>query len=161
MKLLAIDPASSKCGIARFFEGKFTWSTTLHSGCDLPLARRLDIASQLLPFIVISDIVYAEEPFLLGKANTGMQRLLGMLERLTTGSVQFLHPMSVKKHFSPFSTSKLDLALAIGERLETEEEREMLADLIAEEKWDETDAVAIGLIGVERTRNATQERKIQ
>jgi Holliday junction resolvasome RuvABC endonuclease subunit len=145
MRILAIDPASNKCGIARFNNGVLIETRTLISNAKTPLFRRLDIAFQLAPFIVDADAVVSEEPFLKGKNNNGMQRLLGMIEKVTNGHVYFYHPLTVKKSLGSGSLDKLEVALASGEKLQFQHEQEILAEAIRREAFDETDAVAIGL----------------
>lgn len=145
MKLLAIDPASNKCGIARFENGVLVETRTLISTAKTPLFRRLDIAFQLAPFIAEADEIASEEPFLKGKNNQGMQRLLGMIEKVTNGHVHFFHPLTVKKTLGSGTLDKIEVALAAGELLEFQHEQEVLADAIRREAFDESDAVAIGL----------------
>lgn len=143
-RFLAVDPGSNKLGLAFFISGCLIATKTLISTEITPLKRRLDMVDKLSVFVETVDKVASEEPFLQGQNNTGMQRLLGGIELLTNGNVQFVHPMTLKKFTGSGSSDKLDMALAIGERL-TEKEQEILADAINREAWDETDAVAVGM----------------
>lgn len=154
MRVLAIDPASNKCGIAVFDDNALEKTLTLVSTAKTPLTRRLDIAIQLAPLIATADVIVSEEPFLQGKNNNGMQRLLGMIEKISGGSVVFFHPMSIKKALGSGTLDKLAVALAAGERLVTDGEKEMLAQVIDREAWDESDAIAIGLTYI--TQGATK-----
>lgn len=150
MKLLAIDPASYKCGVALFDNKVLVQTMTLVSKGATPLERRLDIMKQLSAVILSSEEVCSEEPLLLGRNNNFMQRLLGMIEFVSGGQVSFIHPMTLKKQLGGGKKDKLEMALAAGERLVTDTEKEILADAIAREAWDETDAVAVGLAHIMR-----------
>lgn len=149
--LLAIDPASSKTGLAFFdLETKELIETRLIQ-CDnqrAEIAARIDsVLSEEWATRQILDIA-CEEPFLQGRANTGMQRLLGMIEFIATNvatPVSFYHPSTVKATMGRGSLDKLEVALAAGELLKTEREKELVASLIEKELWDETDAIAVGL----------------
>lgn len=145
MNLLAIDPASYKTGLAWFERGKLVRTQTITSKAKTPLDRRLDIAEQIGKQMILVDEVASEEPNLQGRNNNGMNRLLGVIEFLSAGNVHFVHPQTMKKFYQA-GQEKLDVALAAGELLETEEEKEVLADAIAREDFDSTDAVAIGLM---------------
>lgn len=145
MRLLAIDPASNKLGLAVFVDGSLKETLTLTSKAKTPLERRLDMAVQLVPFLATHDVIVSEEPMLLGRNNNGMQRLLGMIEKLSDGHVVFIHPKTVKKKMGSGSLDKVDVALAAGQLLKTEKEQEILADALIREAYDETDSVAIGL----------------
>lgn len=142
--LLAIDPGSNKLGLAWFVNGKLSFTETLTTTAATPTARRLEVGEKLANYVHSSEIA-SEEPLLLGRNNNGMQRLLGYIEWITRGKVAFYHPMTVKKFTGSGSSDKLEMALAVGEILETDEEREVLADAINREAYDETDAVCIGL----------------
>lgn len=152
MRLLAIDPASKKCGCAYFKDGILTNTRTLQSTADTPLERRLEIAERLGFEIIEADVVVCEEPFLMGRNNNYMQRLLGVVEFLTAGNVHFIHPQSVKKYYQA-GQEKLAVALAAGELLETDDEKEILADAIRREDFDSTDAVAIGLMHIKGAKS--------
>jgi hypothetical protein len=143
--LLAIDPGSNNCGVAFFSSGTLLAARTISSFKTTPLERRLDIAYKLDSFFDSVDKVASEEPCLLGKNNNGMNRLLGYIEYLTQGKVQFIHPMTLKKFMGSGSSDKLEMALAAGEMLKTETEQEILAKLITAEDFDATDAICVGL----------------
>jgi Holliday junction resolvasome RuvABC endonuclease subunit len=117
VKLLAIDPASNKCGVAIFENERLKKTLTLISKANTPLSRRLDIIYQLVPFIATADIIVSEEPMLLGRNNNGMQRLLGMIEKISEGQVVFYHPMTIKASLKSGSADKLEVGLAAGELL--------------------------------------------
>lgn len=143
--LVAIDPGSNKCGLAFFINGLLVATKTLLTDKKTPIERRLDIADKLSVFMETVDSVASEEPFLQGQNNNGMQRLLGCIELLTNGKVSMVHPMTLKKFTGSGSSDKLEMALAVGEKFNTEAEQEILADAINREAWDETDAIAVGL----------------
>lgn len=145
MRLLAIDPGSNKCGIAFYENGILKNLETFISIAKTPLERRLVIATLLFNAVKSSDAVICEEPFLQGRANTGMQRLLGMIEFMAGRTIQMIHPMTVKKLIAPGFKEKIDVALAAGKLLKTAKEKELLASAISREAFDETDAAAIGL----------------
>lgn len=143
--LLAIDPGSNKLGLAFFIESKLVATKTLTTDKETPLTRRLDIADKLSVFVETVDNTASEEPLLLGRNNNFMQRLLGYIELLTKGKVKMIHPMRLKKFMGSGSSDKLEMALAAGQMLRTEEEQEILANAIVREAWDETDSVCVGL----------------
>jgi Holliday junction resolvasome RuvABC endonuclease subunit len=150
MRMLAIDPASNKTGIAIFESGRLIHTSTLTTSAQVPIVKRLEIAMQLVPLISSADVVVSEEPFLQGKANQGMQRLLGMIEKLSQGSVVFYHPMTVKAALGSGTLDKFEIALAAGDKLPTEAEKELIASAVTREAWDESDAVAIGLTYIQK-----------
>lgn len=141
--LLAIDPGSNKLGLAFFIAGKLVATKTLTTDKLTPLDRRLDMADKLEVFIDTNTVV-SEEPLLLGRNNNAMQRLLGYLEFVTAGQVKWVHPMTLKAFTGSGSNDKLEMALAIGERLD-DNEQEVLASAINREAFDESDAVAVGM----------------
>lgn len=143
--IIAIDPASYSMGLAWFMDGRLVATKTIKSDKDTPLSRRLDMADKLAVFIETADKIVSEEPLLLGRNNNSMQRLLGYIELLTNGDATMIHPMTVKKFTGSGTSDKLEMALSVGEMLETDDEKEILADAISREAMDETDAVAIGL----------------
>lgn len=148
--LIALDPASHHFGVAFFINKKLIATKTLHSDKKTPLERRLDMIDKLEPLISGNKRIISEEPLLLGKNNSGMQRLLGYIEFITAGQVNWVHPMTLKAFTGSGDNDKLEMALAIGERLD-EQEQEILADAVRREAFDETDAVAVGLWALRRT----------
>ncbi len=86
-----------------------------------------------------------------GKANISMQRVLGGLEFIMTPMMSYIHPMTLKSQLGSGSLDKLEVALAAGELLKTDKEKDILADLIAKEEFDATDAIAIGVNHLRRT----------
>lgn len=153
-QILALDPASNRTGVAVFLNGTLRLTKTITTNAETPLSRRLSIAHKIKDLIESNnfDEVTSEEPLLLGRNNSGMQRLLGMIEAITKGKVNFIHPMSVKKFCGSGKLDKIEVALAAGNKLKTEKEKEILADAIAREAWDESDAVAIGLTYLEKSK---------
>lgn len=147
--LLAIDPGSNLTGLAFFIDNKLVATKTLTTDKATPLERRLDIADKLSVFIETVDNVASEEPFLLGQNNNAMQRLLGYIEILTNGKVKLIHPMRLKAYTGSGSNDKLEMALAIGEKL-SEDEQEILAEAVSREAFDESDAVCVGLWALNR-----------
>jgi hypothetical protein len=152
VRLLAIDVASHKCGLAYFESGILKQTKTVETKSKTPLGRRLEIANYLKPELSQVDVAISEEPFLQGRNNTGMQRLLGSLEFITFGTINFVHPLTVKEFCGSGKFDKLEVALAAGEMLQTEEEKEIMARAIDAEDWDSTDAIAIGLYYLRRVQ---------
>jgi len=159
--LLAIDPGSNKLGLAWFSSGVLIAAKTLVTSKTSPLERRLDMANKIAEFVDLVDDVASEEPLLLGRNNNFMQRLLGYIELLTNGKVWMIHPMTLKKFMNSGTSDKLDMALAAGKMLQSEDEKEILAKLITEElekpddeqSFDATDAVCVGLAYLKRGEN--------
>lgn len=167
MNLLAIDPGSNKVGIALFKNKKLVATQTLHGNQDFDSQRkRVKLAYdtflwleevfskyEIDPNLQNSYEVVCEEPLLQGKSNTPMQRFLGALEELYQGRLNYLHPMTIKARMGRGTLDKMEVAVAAGERLTTENEKELVADAIYREAFDETDAVAIGLVHMEKLKN--------
>ena len=149
--LLAIDPGSNSMGVALFEAGRLVAATSLKSDKISPLERRLDMAHKIKDVVDISHKFTSEEPLLLGRNNNGMQRLLGYIELITEGKVEMIHPMTLKKIMGSGSSDKLDMALAAGDML-TDTEQEIMAKLIANEDFDATDAVCVGLAYLKKVR---------
>lgn len=149
MRVLAIDPGSYKTGLAMFVNTELTNTSTIEVKITDPKYRRMTMIQRLDDYMMFNrpNIVICEEPYLRGPANNGMQRLLGCIEWLNFGfaPLTFIHPMTVKKKMGAGTLDKLEVALAAGKLLKTDQEKEIMARAIAREAWDETDAVAIGL----------------
>ncbi len=163
MKLLAIDPGSHKIGVALFEDNKLIWAKTVATGLKDRYQRTRDILTKLMttletadPFVDVNrdnyDIV-CEEPTMQGKANISMQRVLGGLEFLMTPTMSYIHPMTLKANLGSGTLDKLEIALAAGELLTTDREKDILAELIAKEEFDATDAVAIGVNHLRSLKN--------
>lgn len=167
--LLAIDPASSSMGYALFNdEGILIEAGTLEAG-GTGAHRRLDMAGQLgdildrAPKDGYIKTIAMEEPKLSGryqsKSQSSMDKLLGHIEFvcLTSGfdaydrEIYYYHPMTVKSFCGHGSKDKLEVAMFCGEWVETEREKELIAKLIDNEEWDATDAIAVGLLHIDRT----------
>lgn len=159
MRVLAIDPASYKLGIALFENGALIGATTLNAvGSDRlrRMSYMIDRLAETLNFYR-PDVVVVEDPLLRGKGNGIMERLKGIIEATTEIMVGwpndrqiadfmfYIPPTTVKKYMGAGTLDKLEVAMAAGDMLHSEEEKEMIADLIEKEEWDATDAVAIGL----------------
>lgn len=152
--LLAIDPGTNETGLA-YFRDKTLMSTKTLSVEALgiskkdPREKRLALAGIL--FNIFSQFphnssIICEEPLLQGRANTPMQRLLGMIEALAVNyNLNFIHPKTVKKLMGCGAMDKQEVAIEAGNLLTTDAEQDILAEAIFKEAWNETDAVAIGL----------------
>lgn len=162
-KILAIDPGSNKCGLAHFENDLLITTETIESKEDTPLHRRLDIAWKIEEAIKTADIVICEEPFLQGRNNNGMQRLLGYIEFLAYENqiaVHFIHPMSVKKAMGTGKLDKEEVKHAIVKFL-NDTECLINGEVLLSNRYDETDAIAIGLTYLieKGERHATQKGK--
>lgn len=148
MRLLAIDPGSNKLGYAIFNNEELIELGHFKSTTETPLKRRLQMADELAKTLDSYDLIACEEPTLQGRNNIGMNRLLGYIEYLAHQSildVSFVHPMTLKKFTGNGSSEKLDMALAAGNMLKTDKEKELLAMAIEKEDFDATDAACVGL----------------
>lgn len=166
--ILAIDPGSNKCGLAWFKDGLLVKTETRCTTSDTPLKRRLEIGSFLCDEIENADFIISEEPFLLGQNNNGMQRLLGYIEQITNGDVTFIHPMSVKKAMGRGSLDKEEVKTAVSKMLTDEDLKSFgignYESLFLSKRYDETDAIAIGLtyliqIGQRKGPKVIQKKK--
>ena len=153
--LLAIDPGTNKTGLAWFNKETLVGTLTMDASLNrVPLERRKQLAMDLTCFLNLKSfqLVICEEPMLLGKSNTPMQRYLGMIELLIKDSLKFIHPKTVKKLMGCGSLDKQEVALAAGGLLTTSAEQDILAEAIHREAWDETDAIAIGLAFIKQLK---------
>lgn len=159
MRVLAIDPASYKLGIALFDDRRLFAAATLEATGSNRLGRMstmIDRLGHVLNFYR-PDTVVIEDPLLRGRGNSIMERLKGIIEASTEiligwpkeqsieNIIYYIHPTTVKKYMGSGSLDKLEVALAAGEMLESADEKELIADLITKEEFDATDAIAIGL----------------
>lgn len=156
--LIAIDPATRYLGIAYFINGVLKETKTFSSKGKDRQGRQHEILTAIMDWFNNKDVevdspleIACEEPTLRGTGNNSMQRILGGLEALFTVVssppvyFNYISPMTVKARMGHGSLDKLEVALAAGKLLETEEEREMVAEIVAHERFDESDAVAVGL----------------
>lgn len=145
--LFGIDPGTNKCGLACFKDTTLLYTTTITTPFKDRLLRQKNILYKLAELVTHTSheaTIVSEEPMLQGKANQTMQRFLGAMESAFV-KINWVHPMTVKKAMGSGSLDKMAVALAAGEKLETAAEKEIMADIIAREAWDESDAIAIGL----------------
>lgn len=147
MRLLAIDPASYSTGLAIFDNGVLQFAFTTQVSVKEPQARRLAMAQQIYAVVVDQrpSVVACEEPSIQGRNGNAMHRLLGMIEFLSETPVNYVHPMTLKAFFGSGKLDKFEMALAAGEMLKTDAEKEMIAQFIEREEWDATDAICVGL----------------
>ena len=159
-RLISIDPGSNSTAAAYFEDGELKWVTTIIAIPKPTLQKKrvvlardfVGIIRLGLPEDVQTDdcTIVCEEPFLRGPANTSMARFLGALENIFNGELNYIHPMTVKAFFK--EREKLDVAIAAGAYLKTDREQDILAHQISKEAWDATDAIAIGIAFMERSK---------
>lgn len=148
MRLVAIDPGSKSTGVAVFDDGILKETRRLIMISEDPRHRRVQMARLLDLFLDEKnpDHVVCEEPQIQGVNGNYMHRLLGSFEFLCHPNLSYFHPATVKKSITGTGKAeKLEVALEAGKLLATDTEQEILANLIAREAFDETDAVAVGL----------------
>lgn len=163
MVILAIDPASSSLGYALFhYEDSLELieAGSLKASKKDPSERRFQMVTNLIEKIEETPhVVSCEEPKLGGRfqtaSQTGMDKLLGQIEYAfkirTHGGVTlcYYHPMTIKAQVGGSGkATKLEVALGAGQMLlELGDIRgqEMVAELVDDEDYDGTDAVAVGL----------------
>lgn len=160
MKLLAIDPASYKLGVALFENGRLIGAKTIEVKKGIERLERMSLMIDKLAEIMNyfhPETVVVEDPFLKGHGNPIMERLKGCIEATTqiilgwptkqsiNDMLYYIGPTTVKKYMGHGGKDKLEVALAAGDMIHTEEGKELIADLIRKEEWDATDAIAIGL----------------
>ena len=155
MKLLAIDPGSNTLGWAVYIDGILVNTNAYSTMKSNRIEKMFDMVSRLseLIFDYEIDTIVSEEPLLQGKSNTSMQRLLGWTEcmayHLNEYEIHYISPMSVKAYFGSGKFDKEQLAAAVRKRLPITDEFDKL---IKDQKWDATDAVAIGLMFIEKEK---------
>lgn len=158
MIILAIDPGSktSGTGVAVLNITDKEKPSVLQTYELLPLQNAsFPIIAQgiiwnvmLLIQVFKPDVVVVEEPFLQGLANKRMMKFLGVLEvELSKYDAQlqpvYISPRSVKKIVSGSGKAeKHELANCIISMVKN---KRMIIKLIKEKRFDETDAIAIGL----------------
>lgn len=153
MKLLAIDPGSNTLGWAVFVDGMLVNADSYSTMKSNRIEKMFDMVSRLaeLIFDYDIDVIVSEEPLLQGRSNTSMQRLLGWTEcmayHLNGYEINYIAPMSVKAYFGSGKFEKPELAKAISRYLTYSK---IFDILIKNQKWDATDAVAIGLMFIKK-----------
>jgi len=156
VKILAIDPGSNTFGYAIFSDGQLIDAGSYSTIKSDRLEKMFDIVSKIadLIFTYEPDTVVSEEPLLQGKSNTSMQRLLGWTEclafHLNEYTIQYIPPMSVKAYFGSGKFDKLELAIAVKRHLI---KSDIFDKLVQAQAWDATDAVAVGLMYIEKETN--------
>lgn len=143
-KVIGIDPGGYELGLSFFENGVLQTTQTLFQDEKESADRRYSFYKRIYPIIRNADLVICEEPFLRGSANINMQRMLGVIEYVTHKNVGFINPMTVKKFMGSGSFDKIEVAN--GSKLFLSEvEGKIINELIRDEKWNETDAVAVVL----------------
>lgn len=155
MRLLSIDPGSNTLGWAIFVDGLLINADSYSTLKSNRIEKMFDMVSRLseLIFDYEIDTIVSEEPLLQGRSNTSMQRLLGWTEcmayHLNEYDINYIAPMSVKAYFGSGRFEKPELATAVRRHLT---DTGQFDNLIKTQKWDATDAVAIGLMFVEKEK---------
>jgi len=151
MRLLAIDPGSHHLGVALFVDRHLISSFTLSANPKhLELSRRTYLLLQLANFVTDfkPGVVVIEDPVCQGIASKILNRLIGNIEALMIiGSEKipdliFMNPMTVKKAMG--AVDKPQVAKAARNPLERPEEKLILTEALTNERFDETDAIAVG-----------------
>lgn len=170
-KLLAIDPGTNKLGLAVFHDEKLIATKTIKTKEVERYKRTQDIFTNLIVYLNMhyselridnnrTDYTFVcEEPAMQGKANTVMQRLLGGLEAMIAAQPNYIHPMTLKSRLGSGKLEKIEVAKAALKLLKTTEEKLKVKQLINEERFDETDAVALGLAFFIKSKDAKKKKK--
>lgn len=147
-KWVAIDPGTHASGVA-WFQGKKLIKTFVYSSNERNnRARMTDILIDLqCEFHCCPDHVVCEAPTLRGKANNSMQKLLGAIEWMVDPTIPlyYIHPMTMKKRMGSGRLDKLGVAEAARDLLTSKKEKAIMQELIENQEWDASDAVAVGL----------------
>lgn len=156
MKILAIDPGSNTFGYSIFSDGQLIDAGSYSTMKSDRLEKMFDIVSKIADLIFTYEpvTIVSEEPLLQGKSNTSMQRLLGWTEclafHLNEYTIQYISPMSVKAYFGSGKFDKPELAIAVKRHLI---KSDIFDKLVQAQAWDATDAVAVGLMYIEKEIN--------
>lgn len=145
--ILAIDPGSIKCGFARFSkDGKLLDCGHSVASAKNRWERQLQILTPMEHNLRTAEIVISEEPMMQGKAAQAMHKFLGAMEFARKAEIEWVHPMTVRKAIAGSGKAdKIEMALAAGAMMELESDQDLIAELIAKEEFDVTDAIAVGL----------------
>lgn len=144
--LLAVDPGTKTCSIAWFIDGTLAETITIKSDNQERWIRQYEIITALQGYLRRADQVVSENPMMQGIAAQSMHKFLGALEYARGNEVHWVHPMTVRKAIAGSGKAdKLEMAIAAGAMLKTEAEQDILAQLVADEDFDATDAISIGL----------------
>ena len=165
--LLALDPSTNCTGWAVFHDSVLVESGSLPANTkDDRWARQKTILDKL-SLMLDSELdiykvdvnesagytVVSEEPMIQGRNGLAIHKFLGALERVFSVPINYIHPSTVKKVMGSGKLDKLEVALAAGRLLKTSEEQDKIAELISEEDFDATDAIAIGLCFIEMKKD--------
>lgn len=159
-RLIAIDPATKAMGVALYYDEAWQVTRTLRASGRDRQARQQELLAQMQDFLIeynfdesvgLPLFIACEEPNFPNRiTNNAMHKMLGALEAtLLPNYIDYIPPTTVKRLMGHGSLDKMNIALAAGENVESAEEEEMIADLIKEERFDETDAIAIGMSWIE------------
>lgn len=153
MTVLAIDPGSNTFGWAVYKNNELVDAGSYSTMKSNRFEKMFDMVSQIADLIFLHEpeVIVSEEPLLQGKSNTSMQRLLGWTEclayHLNEYIIQYIAPMSVKAHFGSGRFEKNELAKAVQRQLN---KSQIFDNLILSQNWDATDAVAVGLMYIQK-----------
>ena len=156
MRILSIDPGSNTFGWAIYKNNELVDAGSYSTMKSNRFEKMFDIVSKISELIFTHEptIIVSEEPLLQGKSNTSMQRLLGWTEclafHLNEYTIQYISPMSVKAYFGSGKFDKLELAIAVKRHLI---KSDIFDKLVQAQAWDATDAVAVGLMYIEKETN--------
>ncbi len=154
MKIMGIDPGLTGTGVVIIEDKKLITSRKLclYSTHAVSTMRYYGEKIEALVEEYSPDIVYCEEPFLQGKANKTMMKLLGAIEVYCPKHIRFVHPMSVKSHFKSVKKDKEYLAGQVRKRLGLTSQKEF-DKIVTNEQWDVTDAAAIAFYGMDHYKD--------
>ena len=154
---IGIDPGINKCGIA-FITKTHIATETIENPKDINFVCKVNtilrhMEEQLQNWFFADFEIYCEDPYLPGKAHDNMKKLIGIIEfyfQKPRSQVQLIHPMSLKKYFGSGKLDKKELAQKLVDRKGIKGYAKYIKKLIEQEKWDETDALALAVYGKER-----------
>src|SRR3990167_7125428 len=153
MKIMGIDPGGKTTGVVIIKHNKLLCYCKL-TGETFTFRQKMKTYTMKIEEMIQKykpSFVFCEEPFLRGKANKLMNRLLGAIEVSCSKQVSFVHPMTVKAHFSTVGKDKKELAKEVRKRLALTSRRDCDI-LISKEEWDITDALAVAFYGLDKYR---------
>ena len=161
MILLGIDPSTKCTGLAVFHNKTLVFTdaivanpkdgvrlriSSMGHGIDNFFGQIVDICGGMPNSVCIEEGMYR------GKANEALKRLLGVIEYIMPSYTKIItiHPSSLKLFMGSGGLNKLQMATSALDKLSTKKERAILAKAVNDKQWDITDAICVGLYGIEQ-----------
>ena len=160
--ILGLDPGSSSSptAISVFKDGILTDTISIQAKDTWPPRERVYYITNCIKAalgLFMPDFVGIETGHYQGIANERLLRLLGALENEIPLNVPIIrvNPKTLKKFFGSGNLEKNEMADIMLEKwLATVKEKNILKEIIKNERWDESDAIAVGIYVIENCKKS-------